>query len=111
MVIYLDFDDVDFTGQFITDVENQLNMPESDYYVYYYGPRCSACEMIKPQALDKFYRAKETTIYFVTVLGFEDINETSGVKGTPTIIRVVDNEVVEFYEGVTKIQSMLDDIT
>ena len=110
-VSYLDLDYGDFTGQFITEVDNQLNMPESDYYVYYYGPRCSACEIVKPQALDKFYRAKETTIYFVTVLSINDINSDTGVRATPTIIRVTDNEVVEFYAGVTQIQSMLDDIT
>jgi hypothetical protein len=110
-VSYLDLDYGDFPGQFITEVDNQLNMSETDYYVYYYGPRCSACEIIKPQALDKFYRAKETTIYFVTVMSLNDIDENSGVKATPTIIRVVDNEVVEFYAGVSQIQAMLDDIT
>lgn len=110
-VSYLNVDYSDFTGQFIIDTEDQLNMPETDYYVYYYGPRCSACEIVKPQVLDTFYRAKESTIYLVTVLSPGDINTGTGVKATPTIIRVVDNEVVEFYEGVSQIQSMLDDIS
>ncbi len=107
---YLDVDYDDFEGQFILLPEDQLNMPQDDYYIYYYGPYCGACINIKAELLDTLYRAKNTTIYFVTVTDVTHISEDSGVNGTPTIIRVTDNEVSEFYEGADSILSMLDQI-
>ena len=108
---YLNVDYSDFVGQFIEDVEEQLQMPSDDYYVYYYGPGCSACIEIKPEVLDRFYRAKNTTIYFVTVYSELDLNLDSGVTATPTIIRVINGQVDEFYEGISEIRSMLNQIT
>ena len=108
---YLDVDYDDFVGQFIETPEEQLNMPQDDYYIYYYGPYCGGCNYIKAELLDTLYRAKNTTIYFVTVTNISDISESSGVNGTPTIIRVTNNEVSEFYEGSESILSMLDQIT
>lgn len=107
---YLDLDYSDFNGQFIEFTDEQLSMPETDYYVYYYGPNCGACNEIKPILLDTLYRAKSTTIYFVTVFSINDLHPDSGVNGTPTIIRVTDNQVEEFYEGATSILGMLDQI-
>jgi len=107
---YLDLDYSDFSGQFIEITDEQLSMPYNDYYIYYYGPNCGACNEIKPILLDTLYRAKSTTIYFVTVFSINDLHPDSGVKGTPTIIRVTDNEVSEFYEGATNILAMLDQI-
>lgn len=108
---YLDVDYSDFVGQFIDDVDDQLEMPYDDYYVYYYGPSCSACIEIKPEVLDRFYRAKNTTIFFVTVYSELDINPDSGVTHTPTVIRVTNNAVSEFHEGITPIRAMLNQIT
>ncbi|PKK94526.1 MAG: hypothetical protein CVV60_05975 [Tenericutes bacterium HGW-Tenericutes-5] len=108
---YLDVDYSDFVGQFIEEVEEQLDMPSDDYYVYYYGPGCSACIEIKPEVLDRFYRAKNTTIYFVTVYNELDLNPDTGVTATPTVIRVVNGQVAEFYEGVSEIRSILNQIT
>lgn len=107
---YLDLDYSDFNGQFIEVTGEQLSMPETDYYIYYYGPSCGACNEIKPILLDRLYRAKSTTIYFVTVFSINDLHPDSGVNGTPTIIRVTDNQVAEFYEGATSILGMLDQI-
>jgi len=109
-ITYLDLDYSDFEGQFITDVSDQINMPDDDYYVYYYGIYCHACNLIKAQVLDTFYRANNDTIYFVEVNSFYDIAYESGVNGTPTIIHVVDNEIVGFYEGRTSILAMIDEI-
>lgn len=108
---YLDVDYTDFVGQFIEDVDDQLNMPSDDYYVYYYGPGCSACIILKPEILDRFYRARETTIYLVTVYNELDLNPDTGVTHTPSIIRVTNGVVAEFYEGNTDIRSMLNQIT
>ena len=110
-ISYLDVDYSDFVGQFIEEAEEQLSMPEEVYYIYYYGPRCTACDIIKPEVLDTFYRAKQTTIYLVAVLDEFDINEDSGVTHTPTIIKVENNEVTDFYEGITNIREMLNEIT
>lgn len=107
---YLDVDYSDFVGQFIEDAEEQLNMPENDYYIYYYGPDCYACETVKAEVLDTLYRAKNVKVYLVTVTSSLDINPSSGVKGTPTIIRVTDNQVSEFHEGSTAIKNMLNEI-
>lgn len=109
-ISYLDLDYSDFVGQFIENSDEQLNMPEEDYYIYYYGPNCGACETVKAEVLDTLYRAKNVKIYLVTVNSIEDIDPSSGVNGTPTIVRVTDNEVSEFHEGVTAIKAMLDEI-
>lgn len=108
---YLDVDYSDFIGQFIEEVDEQLEMPYDDYYVYYYGPNCSACIEIKPEVLDQFYRAKNTVIYFVTVYSELDINPDSGVTHTPTVIRVTNNNVSEFHEGISPIRAILNQIT
>jgi len=109
-ITYLELDYNDFEGQFITDVSEQLNMPDEDYYVYYYGPYCYACNLIKAEVLDTFYRATNDTIYLVEVNMPYDIAYESGVEGTPTIIHVVNNEIVGFFEGRTNILEMIDEI-
>jgi len=108
---YLNVDYSDFIGQFIEETDEQLSMPQDDYYIYYYGTYCSACIEIKSQLLDTLYRAKNTTIYFVLVNSYKDIHDDSGVTGTPTIIHVINNEVTESYSGGTSILEMIDQIT
>lgn len=99
----------DFPGQFIEITDDQLYMPESDYYIYFYSLNCYACQLIKNDVLNTFYDASETTVYLVDI-SVGGINPNTGVTGTPTIIRVVDNVVVESYPGRTAILEMLDDI-
>ncbi len=109
-ISYLDLDYSDFQGQFIDDVDTQLNMPYQEYYIYYYGPTCSACIILKPEILDRFYHAKNDVIYFVAVLTPSDINENIGIRYTPSLVKVVDGEVVEAYQGNTAIRGMIEDI-
>lgn len=108
---YLDVDYDDFNGQFIEVPDEQLSMPQDDYYIYYYGKSCEGCILIKDQVLDTFFRAKNTTIYFVSVNSIYDIDPNSGVSVTPTVVRVQNNQVTEIYEAGNEIIPMLKDIT
>lgn len=108
---YLDVDYDDFNGQFIEVPDEQLSMPQDDYYIYYYGQSCQGCILIKDQVLDTFFRAKNTTIYFVSVNSIYDIDPNSGVSVTPTVVRVQNNQVTEIYEAGDEIIPMLKDIT
>jgi hypothetical protein len=95
----------DFSDQHILEVEDQLQMPEDDYYVYYYSTNCGHCSDIKEEVLETFYNVEETVIYFVE--GY-DFHPDSGVQGTPTLIRVENNQKTELYEGPSGILPMLD---
>lgn len=109
-ISYMDLDYSDFQGQFIDDVDEQLNMPYQEYYIYYYGPNCSACIILKPEILDRFYHAKNDVIYFVAVITPDDINENVDIRYTPSLVKVIDGEVTEAYQGNTAIRGMIEDI-
>lgn len=109
-ISYLDLDYSDFGGQFIYNPEQQLTMPESEYYLYFYGPFCSACHVLKPEILDRFYRAENDVIYLVSVNYSSDINDDIDIRYTPTLVKVVGGEVVETYQGNTAIREMLEEI-
>ncbi len=109
-ISYMDLDYSDFQGQFIDDVDEQLNMPYQEYYIYYYGPTCSACIILKPEILDRFYHAKNDVIYFVAVITPDDINVNVDIRYTPSLVKVIDGEVTEVYQGNTAIRGMIEDI-
>jgi thiol-disulfide isomerase/thioredoxin len=109
-ISYLDLDYSDFGGQFIYNSEEQLSKPEIEYYIYFYGPFCSACHVLKPEILDRFYRAENDVIYLVAVNYSSDINDDIDIRYTPSLVKVVDGEVVETYQGNTAIREMLGEI-
>ncbi len=106
---YLDLDYSDFEGRIIFDSSMQLSMPEDDYYLYFYGPYCQACIILKPEILNAFYDA-EAMFYIVVVTGYQDIHPDIDLEGTPTLLRIIDHEVVEVYVGNTQIRSVLVEI-
>jgi len=102
---------IDFADQHIWVVSDQLEMPETEYYVYYYGDACSHCIDLKPTLLVIVAGLTEDTFYFVNVSTIHDVAEGTGVQRTPTLIRVVNGAVTEFYEGPSTITPILDTLS
>ncbi|MDD4070146.1 MAG: hypothetical protein PHF05_06810 [Candidatus Izemoplasmatales bacterium] len=101
----------DFSELMILDPNLQLNMPESDYYLYFYGEQCTWCNNIKIDVLTTIALAKDTKIYLVRVKYFSDISEDIDLGGTPAMFHIVNGEVQEEFEGAYDILDLLKELT
>lgn len=88
----------DFSDRHITETENQLSMPETEYYIYFYGTTCEHCAAIKEEALSLITTFQNDVVYFVIADKLSDVQDGVGVTKTPSLVKVVSGTVTERYE-------------
>jgi len=99
-VTYLDvLDYQDFEEYIILEVSDQLSMPESVYYLYFYQLTCTHCNDIKQQVLHTIKDLEFNKVYLVESPSFSDIHPDISVTYTPSLVKVVLGEEVEIYVG------------
>jgi len=101
----------DFASLHITEVADQLMMPERTYYVYYYGVECTHCIEIKQTVLHTVQGLQNDKFYFVSVTSITDVVDGAGVTKTPTVIKVVNGVVTRLYVGKTEILPFLSTLS
>lgn len=101
----------DFSSLHITNVGDQLMMPERTYYVYYYGVECSHCIEIKQTVLHTVQGLQNDKFYFVSVSSISDVVDGAGVTKTPTVIKVVNGAVSHLYVGKSEILPLLSSLS
>lgn len=101
----------DFASLHITNVGDQLMMPERTYYVYYYGVECSHCIEIKQTVLHTVQGLQNDKFYFVSVSSISDVVDGAGVTKTPTVIKVVNGAVSHLYVGKSEILPLLSSLS
>ncbi len=93
----------DFPSITLTDPDTQLTQPYDVYYLYFYGPTCSACLSIKTEVLLKLTLLHNDHIFLVETDSLEDINEAIAVSNIPTLVKIVDGEVDWYFVGTTQV--------
>lgn len=105
------YDYSDFSDFFITDVEQQLQMSQTEYYIYFFNYTCLRCSEIKTEILTKVAGLEMDTFYFVVATSLSDINSGINVTKTPSLVFISNGAFVTAYVGVTDIRNALDDLS
>jgi hypothetical protein len=100
----------DFPELLISDPYTQLNVLDQDYYVYYYGLTCAHCIAIKQEVLTKIALLTQDHVFLVQVSSLSDIMPGIGVTKTPTIIKVVNHQLVSLDVGDTDVLAVFDSL-
>ena len=94
-----------------------FNQCEEEYYVYFYSPTCSHCNLIKNTIID--YALEHEGMYFIhfneDVITAIDIQNTIGassvddlaILGTPSLVEIKHHVVTNNMAGTTKILTFL----
>ncbi|MCK5388779.1 MAG: thioredoxin family protein [Candidatus Izimaplasma sp.] len=95
----------------IEDYSQITTMPEDEYLVYFYSEDCYYCKEIKFQVLE-FADENNANIkvYMLDAGNVTGYNNVSGMDGTPTILMVVNGQLVDLVGGSTQIISVFDEI-
>jgi len=104
----------DFASLHITEVGDQLMMPERTYYVYYYGVECTHCIEIKQTVLHTVQGLRQDKFYFVVCSSRFDVVDSiypQWVEFTPTVIKVVNGAVTAHYVGKSEILPLLSTLS
>ena len=105
------YDYSDFSDFFITDIEQQLQMSQTEYYIYFFNYTCLRCGEIKTEILTKVAGLEIDTFYFVVATSLSDINSGINVTKTPSLVFISNGTFVTAYVGVTDIRNVLDDLS
>lgn len=92
-ILYPEMSYLSFSSQKITVVSEQLTQEEDVYYLYFYGANCSACALIKNEALYTIEFLTEDTVYFVEANVLSEIHDDISISGTPSLVKIVNGEV------------------
>lgn len=101
----------DFPNLIIDDPEDQLSQNYDVYYLYFYGPYCPACNNIKEEVLSKIELLDNDMIFLVQAMQLSDVNEHINVTKTPSLVRIINNQVDEIYESGETILTVLDTLS
>jgi len=99
-----------FPELIIGAVQDQLTMPENDYYIYYYGSICSYCSDIKQTVLHKIASLTVDKVYIVLVNTTSDIHGDINVTGVPAIVHIVDHQVESIHQNKTNVLGVLPEL-
>jgi len=110
-ITYPNKDYSQFAENFISNPEDQLNQEYDEYYLYFYGPTCLSCEYIKNEVLSKIELLSDTMIFFVEASIPADVNSEIAVTHTPSLVKVVNHQVVEIFEGGASLLSEIDTLS
>lgn len=100
----------EFSDLIISNPSEQLSQNEDQYYIYFYGPTCTACNSIKNEVLSKIELLESTTMYLVEVHGPGDISSSIDITYTPAIVKIVGGEVIGIYEQVTSVLNIINQL-
>ena len=95
----------------IPDYSLITNMPEDEYLVYFYSDDCYYCKEIKFQVLEFADNNNAgIKVYLLDAGNVTGYNSVSGMDGTPTVLMVVNGQLVDLVGGSTQIISVFDEI-
>jgi len=100
-------DYTDFYSQIVFDKYTQLNVSDEPYYLYYYGPECYHCNLIKSEVLGILSNLQVDQVYLVETNTLSDVMDGISVQYTPSLVYVVDHQVVAIYENKTDVLAEL----
>ncbi len=103
-------DYADFPGLVLEDPLDQLNRPETEYYIYFYGPHCTSCIRIKPEVLTIVSELTDVKVYLVEATSLADVHPDIPLEFTPSLVQVRDGEVIRIYQNATNILVALNDL-
>jgi hypothetical protein len=101
------YDYSDFSALIISDVSQQMSMPEDDYYIYFYGSVCHFCTEIKQTVLSKIQALSQDKVYIVMIDYISDIHNDIDVTGTPAIVHIVNHQVESIHQNKTNVLALL----
>ncbi|MCD6482219.1 MAG: thioredoxin family protein, partial [Candidatus Izimaplasma sp.] len=95
----------------INDYSEISHMDEDEYLVYYYSEICGHCNDIKIQVLEfADDNNEDIKVYFIDAGKVTGYNYISGMNGTPSLLMVVDGQLVDLVSGSDKIINIFDQI-
>jgi hypothetical protein len=83
----------DFPELILTDPLTQMNRPELDYYLYFYGPTCEHCFDIKGELLAIIQYLTIDKIYIIEADSREDLAAEMTFDQSPSLVHIVIHEV------------------
>lgn len=109
-----DYDDFDHISNF----SNITSQSEDEYLIYYYSETCGYCKQIKNQVLKfandnneniKVYMMDANDAY-ATSFPIYDPDTGAEMTGTPSLITVVDGQIVHMAPGYLEVTDTLESI-
>jgi len=95
----------------IEDYSEITNMNEDKYLVYFYSEECYYCKEIKYDVLEFADKNNEgIKVYFLDAGNVTGYNNISGMDGTPSMLMVVNGQLVDLVGGSTQILGVFDQI-
>jgi|LGVF01.2.fsa_nt_gb thiol-disulfide isomerase/thioredoxin len=95
----------------IEDYSDITNMNENEYLIYFYSEECYYCKEIKYDVLEFADENNEgIKVYFLDAGNVTGYNNISGMDGTPSILMVVNGQLVDLVGGSTQILSVFEQI-
>ena len=86
-------------------------MPEDEYLVYYYTVSCYYCKEIKEEVLDfADDNNRGIKVYFIDAENVTGTNYIAGMDGTPSLLTVINGQIVNLVGGATDIPNTFRDI-
>ncbi len=100
----------------ISSYQRILDQEEDQYIVYWYGPTCSHCALIKDQVIQFANKNNEKIkVYFINSAEASGVanlvhpdDETITMSGTPTMIVVSDGAVADIVVGSEDIPALIE---
>ena len=96
---------------------------DMEYLVYFYSEECGYCRSIKDEVLE-YYASTTYKMYFLDLLDNEDVVIKHGggtpvglnsiedlfILGTPSLMKIEDKTVSEYYAGVQAIHDFISSV-
>ncbi|MBN2540262.1 MAG: hypothetical protein JXB08_01925 [Bacilli bacterium] len=101
----------DFSEYQLTDVTAQLSQEYDTYYLYFYQEICYSCNFIKQEVLAKLELLENDIIFLVELHNSADVNDLIDVDQTPSMVRVVNNQVDEIAVGSVAVLAMIEPLS
>jgi len=95
----------------IEDYGDIAIMPENEYLIYFYSEECYYCKEIKFDVLEFANENNEgVKVYFLDAGNVTGYNNVTGMDGTPTMLTIVNGQLVDIVGGSTQIISLFAEI-
>jgi len=101
------YDYPEFSDLFITDPSRQLQMLETEYYIYYFGFSCGSCTTIKEEVLGVIAGLTTDRVYLVAADTLDDVDPLTGVTETPSLLYVFEGTATALYDLPTEVLEAL----
>ncbi len=87
------------------------DMPESEYLVYYYSDNCYYCSKIEIEVLSfADDNNRNIKVYFLDAGNVTGYNNVPGLNGTPSLVTVINGQMVDLSSGSVKIVETFEKI-